>query len=86
MRRNKKCPAEYGLRRRAQRKSITININYPSADYKRENDRYFRLWLFLREKIARKADESRIPNSERIAYDQILKDMIALEADEILED
>ena len=85
MRRNKKCPAECGLRRRAQRKSITININHPGEDYKRENDRYFRLWTLLKERIARKVDAG-IPEREKCRYIQLIAEMAILEANEILED
>ena len=85
MRRNKKCPAECGLRRRAQRKSITININHPGEDYKRENDRYFRLWTLLKERIARKVDTG-ISEREKCIYIQLIVEMAIQEANEILED
>ena len=85
MKKRKKCPTERQLRKGAQKKTITININYPSADYKRENDRYFRLWIFLKERIARKV-YAEIPEKEKYIYIQMMAEMAILEADETLED
>ena len=82
---NRKSPRERQLRTGAQRKTITININDPGADYKREDDRYFRLWVLLKERIARKVYTG-IPEKEKYIYIQLMTEMAILEADEILED
>ena len=52
------------------------------------NEKYFRLWVLLREKIARKAgrpDTERY-QSEQVLMDELLRTMAILEAEAILEE
>jgi len=52
------------------------------------NEKYFRLWVLLREKIARKAgrpDAERY-QSEQVLMDELLRTMAILEAEAILEE